>query len=108
MGVNRVWTHRLFAPILTFPHLRGKGLKVIQRSLFTGMTEKFASSGRYTEVMQRSPLAGEAGEGEREQRRLVSPSDVVGNKLARGGAEEYSVPEVSPSHQHALPPLHGS
>ena len=32
MGVNRVWTHRLFAPILTFPRKRGKGLKVIQRS----------------------------------------------------------------------------
>ena len=44
MGVNRVWTHRLFAPIpvsstgqaLTFPRKRGKGLKVIQRSLKTG------------------------------------------------------------------------
>ena len=57
MGVNRVWTHRLFAPILTFPRKRGKGLKVIQRSLFTGMTEKIASSKRYTGVMQRSPSA---------------------------------------------------
>ena len=36
MGVNRVWTHCLFAPILTFPRLRGKGFKVIQRSLKTG------------------------------------------------------------------------
>ena len=40
MGVNRVWTHRLFAPIpvsstgqaLTFPRKRGKGFRVIQRS----------------------------------------------------------------------------
>ncbi len=69
MGVNRVWTHCLFAPILTFPRLRGKGFRITQRSLFTGMTEKIASSSRYTGVMQRSPEGGEntpspeAGEG---------------------------------------------
>ena len=67
MGVNRVWTHRLFAPIpvsstgqaLTFPRKRGKGFRVIQRSPYERESKWGGVAAYASDKMEENSRAGE-------------------------------------------------